>query len=215
MTTIRFPLARPLGLVATALSLAAITMPAHAVYKIVGPDGKVTYSDTPPPANSQAKVQAVSVNGGGGGAPNLNGLPADVRQAATKYPVTLYTTAGCRPCDSGRQFLQQRGIPFSERTIGTSATETAALQSLTGSTTLPVLSIGQQQLKGVTPSEWTSYLDAAGYPAQSKLPANYRAPSPSPLVPPAPTAAPADATTTPAADSNTPERPAGQPNIRF
>lgn len=212
MTTIRFPLARPLGLVAAALSLASLTMPAYAVYKIVGPDGKVTYSDTPPPAGSQAKVQAVSVNGGSGG-PNLNGLPAEVRQAATKFPVTLYTTTGCRPCDSGRQFLQQRGIPFSERTIGTSATETAALQSLTGSTTLPVLSIGQQQLKGVTASEWTSYLDAAGYPAQSKLPANYRAPSPTPLVPPAPTAPPADATAP--ADPNATERPSGQPNIRF
>lgn len=214
MTTIRFPLARPLGLVAAALSLASLAMPAHAVYKIVGPDGKVTYSDTPPPANSQAKVQAVSVNGGGG-APNLSGLPAELRQAATKYPVTLYTTAGCRPCDSGRQFLQQRGIPFSERTIGTSALETNALQSLTGSTTLPVLSIGQQQLKGVTPSEWTSYLDAAGYPAQSKLPANYRAPSPAPLVPPTPTASPADTATDPATDNNATERPAGQPNIRF
>jgi glutaredoxin len=212
MTTIRLPLARPLALVAAALSLSSLTLPAHAVYKIVGPDGKVTYSDTPPPTGGPAKVQAVAVSSGGG-APNLNGLPAELRQAATKYPVTLYASAACRPCDTARQLLQQRGIPFAERTVGETPTDTTALQRLTGSTTLPVLAIGQQQLKGVTPSEWNSYLDAAGYPSQSKLPPSYRAPSPTALVPPAPTAPPAEATAPTATDA-----PAGQasgPNIRF
>lgn len=214
MITHRTSLARTLGLVAATVTLASLALPAFAVYKIVGPDGKVTYSDTPPPSGA-GKVQAVSVASGGAGAPNLNGLPADLRQAATKFPVTLYTSASCRPCDNARQLLQQRGIPFAERTVANTSVDTNALQSVTGSTTLPVLSIGQQQLKGVTPSEWNSYLDAAGYPAQSKLPASYRAPAATPLVPPAPTAGPADAAAPNAAGTTPPAAEASGPNIRF
>ena len=40
--------------VACAALLAAV--PAHALYKVVAPDGKVTYTDTPPPASSGMKV---------------------------------------------------------------------------------------------------------------------------------------------------------------
>ena len=36
-------------------------------------------------------------------------LPFELRQAASRYPVTLYTAATCIPCDNGRQMLQQRG----------------------------------------------------------------------------------------------------------
>ncbi|HEX5683173.1 MAG TPA: glutaredoxin family protein [Ideonella sp.] len=214
MTTIRLPLVRSLGLVTAALTLASLTLPAHAVYKIVGPDGKVTYSDTPPPAGSDAKVKPVSVSSGGG-APNLSGLPVELREAATKYPVTLYSATGCRPCDTGRQLLQTRGVPFAEKMVGNTSADTAALQSLTGESTLPVLTIGQQQLKGVTPSEWNSYLDAAGYPGQSKLPANYRAPGPTPLVQPAAAPTTADATPAAPADAAAPARAASGPNIRF
>lgn len=216
MTNIRFPRSRSLGLVAAALGLAALATPAFAVYKIVGPDGKVTYSDTPPPSGN-TNVRAVSVGSGGGGAPNLSGLPYELQQAATKYPVTLYSTSGCRPCDAGRQLLKQRGVPFAEKTLAATAADQAALQNLTGGGgTLPVLTVGQQQIKGVTPSEWHGYLDAAGYPRESKLPASYRAPSPTPLVTPAPAAAPADAAAPGATtEANAPAAPASGPNIRF
>lgn len=214
MTTTRLPLARSLGLVAAALTLASVALPAHAVYKIVGPDGKVTYSDTPPPTGGPAKVQAVAV-GSGGGAPNLSGLPYELQQAASKYPVTLYTTAGCRPCDAGRQLLQRRGVPFAERTLSATSEDQAALQSLAGTTSLPVLTIGQQQLKSLAPGEWNSYLDAAGYPRESKLPANYRAPSPTPLVTPTAAATAADAAPAAQSDTSAPARAASGPNIRF
>ena len=205
----RFPL------IAAGLLL-ALAGPAHAVYKVVGPDGKVTYTDTPPPANSNAKVQAVPV-GAGSGAPNLSNLPYELQQAASKYPVTLYAAPGCRPCDNGRQLLRQRGIPFAERQLSASAADNTALQQLSGGGELPVLSIGQQQIKGLVASDWHSYLDAAGYPRESKLPPGYRAPAATPMTTPsepaaaAPAAEPAPATAAPAA----PARPASGPNIRF
>lgn len=191
--------------------------PAHAVYKVVGPDGKVTYTDTPPPPNSNAKVQPVAVGGGGGGAPSLAGLPSELQQAAGKYPVTLYASANCRPCDNGRQLLRQRGIPFAERQLAQTQADNAALQRLTGGGELPVLTIGQQQLKGLVPTDWHSYLDAAGYPRESKLPASYRAPAATPLVQPAEAAAPPTSAEAPApTPAQAPAaRPASGPNIRF
>jgi glutaredoxin len=195
------------ALAATALALA---LPAHAVYKVVGPDGKVTYTDTPPPAGSNAKVQPMAV--GGAGAPSLAGLPAELQQVAGRFPVTLYASANCRPCDNGRRLLQQRGVPFAEKQVGANAADNTALRSLTGNGELPVLTIGQQQIKGLQPSEWHSYLDAAGYPKESKLPASYRAPAATPLTTPA--EAPAAAEPAPSAEP-APARPASGPNIRF
>jgi glutaredoxin len=202
----------PFALIAGTGLLALAALPAHAVYKVIGPDGKVTYTDTPPPAGSENKVKPLSVSSGGG-APSLAGLPVELRQAVSQYPVTLYTTPGCRPCDNGRQLLQQRGIPFAERIAGSSSADQTAMQRLTGGTTLPVLTIGQQQLKGLTPSEWHSYLDAAGYPRESRLPGSYRPPAAAPLVTPAePESTPAVAPAAPAAPDESP--PSG-PNIRF
>lgn len=197
------------ALCASALALAA--MPAHAVYKVVGPDGKVTYTDTPPPAGSNAKVQPVAV-GSVSGTPNLSSLPFELRQAATKYPVTLYAGKDCRPCDSARQLLQQRGIPFAEKQVGSTQPDNEMLRYATGDTMLPAVTIGQQRLKGLTPNDWHSYLDAAGYPRESKLPSSYRAPSATPIVTPPEAAAAPEAAPAPA---EPPPRAASGPNIRF
>jgi glutaredoxin len=98
-----------------------------------------------------------------------------------KYPVVLYTGDNCAPCGAGRSLLTSRGVPFSEKTI-TTAADSEALQRLSGENSLPFLTIGSQQLKGFSDAEWTQFLDAAGYPKSSALPASYRAPAPSPLV---------------------------------
>ena len=58
----------------------------------------------------------------------------------------------------------------------------AALTRLAGEPTVPVLTIGAQQIKGYSDVQWGQYLDAAGYPKQSQLPSNYRRPQPEPLV---------------------------------
>jgi glutaredoxin len=195
--------------------LLALAGPAHAVYKVVGPDGKVTYTDTPPPANSNAKVQSVAV-GSGSGAPNLSNLPYELQQAASKYPVTLYASSGCRPCDSGRQLLRQRGIPFAEKRLSATPADSEALQRLAGTAELPVLTIGQQQVKGLVASDWHGYLDAAGYPRESKLPASYRAPAATPMTAAAEPAAAAPAVEPEApAPAAAPARAASGPNIRF
>lgn len=148
------------------------------VYRIVGPDGRVTFSDRPP-AEAKVKAQPVSLSTGGpdAGAP----LPAELRAAAGRYPVTLYTGADCGPCISARSLLSTRGIPFTERTVSTND-DIEALQRLSGATRLPFATIGSQHVRGFSEPEWTGYLDAAGYPKTSQLPPSYRQPAPRPLV---------------------------------
>lgn len=158
-----------------------VTLAAQAqVYRIVGPDGKVTFSDKPP-ANAQQGKVATTGTGAAAAASSNGSLPYELRQVASKYPVVLYTSTQCAPCDSGRSMLTSRGIPFSERTITTNE-DRASLQRQMGDTSLPYLAVGGQKIKGFSDSEWTQYLDAAGYPKTSTLPSSYRNAPATPLV---------------------------------
>ena len=153
---------------------------AQQVYRIVGPDGRVTFSDQPPAASSNAKV-TTGLGSRSGTDSNLASLPFELREVATKYPVTLYTGNNCGPCGSGRALLSARGVPFTERTI-TTPEDAEALTRLSGEASLPFMTIGAQQIKGFSDVEWAQFLDAAGYPKASALPAGYRNPPAAPLV---------------------------------
>lgn len=201
--------------VATLATVAALAgaPPAMALYKVVGPNGEVTYTDRPP--TDPSRTRQISASGSGGTAVSL---PLELQQPASRFPVTLYTTVDCRPCDDGRNLLIQRGIPFSERTVRT-AEDFRAYQSLVPSQQMPGLQIGGQRMTGFSASEWGSYLDAAGYPRESRLPPGYQRAAASPLAPsqsPGETsaAAPAAASPTP---TPSPLPPAGNapPGFRF
>jgi glutaredoxin len=200
------PTRRRAGLGASLLvaSLALAALPAAAQYKLVAPDGSVTYTDRPP-ADASAKVSSL-------GRPNVveaapqDALPPDLRQAAARFPVTLYSTADCPPCESARQLLQQRGIPFTEKLI-VSEDDAIAMERLLGQRAVPSLTIGAQALRGLSPTEWGAYLDLAGYPRESRLPKGWQPPAAAPLAQrttaraatPPPTAEPARSAPPPAA----------------
>jgi glutaredoxin len=162
-----------LGLIAVCAAV-----PAWALYKVVGPDGKVTYTDRPPVTDTAGKVNAFKP---GHAAVPDTGLPAELRQAVSRYPVTLYGAADCVPCDSARQLLTQRGVPHAEKRVITEE-DVRAYEQLTGGRTMPALSIGGQILRGLNTTEWMSYLDAAGYPKESRLPKDWKPPAATPLV---------------------------------
>lgn len=163
---------------AAALLLASPTQ-AQTIYRVVGADGKVTFSDKPPLAadKTTATVSATPSTDGGAGA----AMPFALRQVSSRYPVTLYTSNNCVPCGAGRALLGNRGIPFTEKTVST-AEDAEALQRISSDNSLPFLTIGTQQIKGYSDSEWTQFLNAAGYPPTSTLPAGYRNPAATPLV---------------------------------
>jgi len=198
-----------------AATLASTTVQAQTLYRIVDPDGRITFSDKPPA--TAAKVTPLSADGKDAGAANAS-LPYELRQVASRYPVTLFTGKECAPCDEGRTLLRSRGIPFTEKTI-TTFEDAESLKRLADTTSLPLLTIGSQQIKGYSSPEWTQYLNAAGYPETNKLPPNYRYAAPSPLVavkapeavatpPAAVTPAPSPATVAPQPRSNA-DNPAG------
>lgn len=174
-STITFKLLAPLVL----LAAAALPASAQTIYRIVGADGKVTFSDKPPV--DTAKATAMNSSGRTVGAAESNALPFELRQIVTRYPVTLYSAAGCVPCNSGRLLLQGRGIPFVENTVS-SADDTEALKRISGDNSLPFLTIGGQKIKGFSETEWSQFLSAANYPQTSVLPGSYRNPPAKPLV---------------------------------
>lgn len=172
-----------LALGVAAGALVSLQAQAQQVYRIVGSDGKLTFSDRPPPAsapNANASSSEANILGGTRNTAPV-GLPFELRQVTLKYPVVLYTGDNCAPCGAGRSLLASRGIPFNEKTVRTSA-DTEALRHLGGEASLPFLTIGTQQLKGFSDAEWTQFLDAAGYPKSSVLMSSYRMPAPMPLV---------------------------------
>lgn len=199
------------------LLLVAVAAMAQPLYRNVDSNGKVSYSDQPSSANAAPTASRAGAPGGvASGSSTGAGLPYELRQVVQRYPVTIYTSEECGPCGAGRSLLITRGVPFDERIIKTDA-DTTALQRISGQSSLPVLSIGSQQLKGFSDAEWSQYLDAAGYPKSSQLPTGYRNPPSQPLVAQAaaPTSAPAVAKTPPSPRpvpppaGPTPSNPAG------
>ena len=186
---------------ATGALLATATQ-AQQVHRIVGPDGKVTFSDRAP---EDKKAKSTVLSTASGGAASNPALPTELRQIASRFPVTLYTGESCSPCQQARQLLVQRGVPFTERSVNTND-DLDALRRLSGESALPFGTIGRQQLKGFSDAEWTQYLDAAGYPAQSRLPRGYTQPAATPL---APTKAPA--ASAPDAPQEAASAPTGRP----
>ncbi len=170
-------------LVATAVTAMAwgmaSTANAQAIYRVVGPDGRVTFSDRAPVSVSgsptPAKAQTASADPA-----SASELPFALRAVQARFPVVLYSGNDCSPCASARSSLEARGIPFTERTVNTAA-DVQALQALSGQSSLPFASIGRQHLEGFAADEWNQYLDAAGYPATSVLPTHFRRAAPSPL----------------------------------
>jgi glutaredoxin len=207
-----------------ALACTLLTLPSWAQYKVVQPDGSVIYTDRPPAGNG-ARVTPVgparpAVARPGAAAPVTAaasaealaaGLPSDLRTVVLRYPVTLYSTVECTACDNGRKLLQQRGIPHTERQV-LNDDDIRALEKLLGSRNVPVLAIGPQSMRGFAEADWQNYLDAAGYPRESRLPKGWKAAAAAPLAPrvQAPAAAPDEPArpATPAAAALPPASPA-------
>lgn len=151
---------------------------AHAqLYKSVGPDGRVTYSDTPPAVAKQVETRPLP-----SGAVTAATLPYELAQVAKAQPVTLFTGDKCAPCEAARSFLAARGVPYTEKTVSSNE-DIAALRTVGGDAQLPVLTIGRSREKGFEEGAWNTALSAAGYPKTSQLPASWRNPAPQSAAP--------------------------------
>lgn len=160
---------------------------ALAQYKWTDATGRVVYGDNPP--REATNVQRIDARGAAGDADALAALPYETRRAAQQFPVTLYTTPDCAPCDAGRQLLRARGVPYGERTV-VSKEDSEALARLGHGERLPILTVGRQVQKEFETNAWHGALDTGGYPRAGQLPRGWT-PVASPLVPKAAPSAPA------------------------
>ncbi|HEX3097617.1 MAG TPA: glutaredoxin family protein [Usitatibacter sp.] len=155
------------GAVLAAALAASLTIQAQTnVYRWTDKDGKIHFSDTPPPE----EAKSVSQKRMGGGYVDQEQLPYATQVAMKRNPVTLYVGTQCGdPCASGRDLLANRGVPFTERNAQSSAAENEALRKASGGLEVPFLLVGESKLKGYDEGSWNAALDAAGYP-RTRLP---------------------------------------------
>ena len=149
------------GFILMAAWLAAASTPlvAAQLYQWKDAQGRMVYSDQPPPPNIRNVEQKAFK-----GSVIEVGESYAARTAREKFPVTLYASACGAPCDQARQLLGERGIPFSNKDPQSSPEAQAELQKLTGRLSVPVLVVGSDKIDGFEAGQWQSALDRAGYP---------------------------------------------------
>ncbi len=164
-----------------AVLLAAGAALAQPVYRIVGPNGKVTFSDQPPAANAQA--------GSAAPAAALPGAPGRGRscrtncgrwRSATRSRSTPATD--CGPCGAGRSLLVTAGSP-SPNGPSSSNEDIEALQRLSGQASLPLLYHRRRSSSRASRMpNGRSTSTRPAIPRASQLPPSYRNPPAQPLV---------------------------------
>ena len=150
------------GLVLTALVLLASSAQAQ-VYRWVDENGRVRYTDTPPPASAKAVERKKY---GGSGSADA-GIPYATQRAMREFPVSLYTAPECgKLCADAKALLDKRGIPHREITVsGNEAIED--LKKASGKIQVPTLVVGADSVSGFEATAWNMALDRAGYPSAS------------------------------------------------
>jgi len=139
------------------------------LYRWTDARSQINYGDRPPPdAQNLLRIDLRQI-----GEQVHSLLPYQVRRAASSYPVMLFTAGKCPPCNTAREFLVKRGIPFAERTIVT-GDDSVELKRLTQAEGVPVVTVGTASLIGYDPDEWNITLDASGYPKTSQLTGNFK-----------------------------------------
>ncbi|MFK3739971.1 DUF4124 domain-containing protein [Massilia sp. TN1-12] len=195
-----------------------VSVPAAAqVYTWKDAQGVTHYGDAPP---AGARARALRA---GSQPAAASALPYALARAVQDFPVVLYTSGRCDACDQGRALLRARGIPFTERTVGTHADE-QVLRRLSGKSEVPLLLVGRQKIAGFQAAAWDEALTAAAYPTASLLPPGYRQAPPQPAAPVVSSDAPPTASEAaarqpePEPDAHPPARPrddATPPDFQF
>ncbi|HTI49225.1 MAG TPA: glutaredoxin family protein [Casimicrobiaceae bacterium] len=168
----------PRTLIAVAiLALAASATAQTQVYRYTDADGRIVYSDRPPPSNAK-NVQPKRL---GANYIETSQMPLATQQAIDRNPVTLYTYDCGDVCQQAEALLNRRGVPYTTVDV-TQPDNAAKLQSISGEQRVPVLQVGEKVEKGFLDSRWQAALDAAGYPKAppSRLASTPRAPAEKP-----------------------------------
>src|SRR4029450_10841679 len=109
------------------------------LYRYTDANGKVVYSDQPPPS-SATNVQAKRVTAN---VIDTSEQSLASQRASERFPVTLYTFDCGLPCQSAEALLNKRGVPFTSVNISDPAGN-AKVTAVAGSSIAPVLQLGDK-----------------------------------------------------------------------
>lgn len=156
------------------LILLALALPAQAQaqqYRWVDKDGKIRFTDTPPPASAKDVRRTNIPTAKPAPAP----LPFELAELQKNFPVTLYSSPICKePCVLARGALNKRGVPFNEIQVWNAET-LEELKKVAGSDNVPVLVVGRSAQSGFDQGRFDALLDSAGYPATGVFPVRSQA----------------------------------------
>jgi glutaredoxin len=155
----------------SAVGVAALVFAAGAfaqaqVYRYTDSDGRIVYSDRPPPPNvKNVQTKRLGANFVETSEPSLA-----AQQAAARYPVTLFTFDCGEICQNAAALLNKRGVPFTTVDVQTDEAGRNRMKELSGEEKAPVLAVGDTLIvKGYNEARWQAMLDEAGYP-KTQLP---------------------------------------------
>lgn len=128
-------------------------------YKWVDADGKVHYSDQPPPPSAR-KSERKQLGDKPGDVP----MPYVLQQAMKNFPVTLFVYDCGDGCSRARAFLVKRGVPHTIKDPLAPGMREELKKATGGDAVVPVLQVGRRVLRGFEEGQWNAVLDDAGYP---------------------------------------------------
>src|SRR6202171_475651 len=129
------------------------------VYRYIDLDGRVVYSDKPPPPTAKdAQAKRIGAN-----SIETSDLSYATAQAQERYPVTLYSFSCGVVCDTAQGVLNKRGVPHTviDVSVGDGAER---LKRLSGGLDAPTIQVGDQYATGFNEGQWQGMFNHAGYP---------------------------------------------------
>lgn len=156
-----------------ALLLAFVTGPvlAATLYKSIGPDGRVTYSDQPP-AGSRVDKTLSFIESPSSPLPESvlryrEGLEKGVQKRLAEVAkagagkVRLFTAQWCGYCRQARAYLNEKGIGFAELDVESSEGQ-QAYAALGGGSGVPVLAWKSERLQGYSRASYDQFFQRLG-----------------------------------------------------
>ena len=121
-----------------------LAWPAFAgVYKWTDAQGRIQYSDSPPPAAKSTQLKLQSFTGA-----------VQVSQAiGADSGVTIYTTEWCGVCKRAKAFFKQNGVQFREWDVEKTDYGAAKFKQLGGSG-VPLITVGSEKMMGFDASSF-------------------------------------------------------------
>lgn len=169
------------------ISSLALAQAETETYKWVDADGKVHYSDQPPPPSAR-KSERKQLGDKPGDVPR----PYVLQQAMKNFPVTLFVYDCGDGCSQARAFLLKRGVPHTIKDPLAPGMREELRKVTGGDAVVPVLQVGRRVLRGFEEGQWNAALDDARYPKTALVPVTPVQSEPAPAAaPPAPEQEPA------------------------